>query len=61
MVKFLIALLCLLVICVVVGIIRVLSGGTFLPRPEVVDGRPEPQSLKDLVERNRREKQRPRT
>ena len=56
MVKFLIGLAIILAICVAAGIIRKLRGGNLLPPPESVDGKPEPQSLKELAERRRAEK-----
>jgi hypothetical protein len=57
MVKFLIGLVILLAICVAAGVIRKLRGGNLLPPPENIDGKPEPQSLKELAERRRAEKQ----
>jgi hypothetical protein len=58
MVKFLIGLVILLAICVAAGVIRKLRGGNLLPPPETIDdGKPEPQSLKELAERRRAEKQ----
>lgn len=57
MLKFLIGLVFPLAICVAAGVIRKLRGGNLLPPREIIDGKPEPQSLKELVERRRAEKQ----
>jgi hypothetical protein len=53
MLKFIIALLVLLAICIVVGIVRKLRGGTFFPAPYKVDGEDEPQSLKEMAEQKK--------
>jgi hypothetical protein len=56
MVKLIIGLLVLLMVCVVVGIIRKMRGGTFLPRPDNADQN-APQTLEELS-RSRREARR---
>jgi hypothetical protein len=56
MLKFIIGLLVLFVICVAAGVFRKMRGGRFLPAPERIDGRDEPQSLRDLAQRRQREK-----
>ena len=56
MIKFIIGLLALLAIAVAVGIFRKMRGRNFLPPPEIIDGKPEPQSLRELAERRKKEK-----
>lgn len=56
MIKMTIGLLVLLGIGIIIGIVRKMRGGRFLPPPDMIDGQAEPQSLKDMVERNRLKK-----
>jgi hypothetical protein len=56
MIKFLVGLLVLLGIAVAVQVIRKLRGGSFFPPPKTIDGKEEPQSLRGLAERNRKDK-----
>jgi hypothetical protein len=58
MVKLGIGLLVLLTICVIAAVIRKARGGSFFPAPDMVDGKYEPQSLRDMVERRRSERSR---
>jgi hypothetical protein len=56
MIKMAVGLLVLLGIGIIIGVVRKMRGGTFLPPPDMVGGQAEPQSLKDMVERNRLKK-----
>ena len=59
MLKFILALLFLLAICMAAGVYRKWRGGTFLPPPEAFEGdEPPPKTMEEIHLRRKRERER---